>query len=139
MGLSKAFDTINRTLLWTTLYKKGIPGEMIRHIRRGHTGTRLAPKYKEKYGKLNGNNIGVFQRSAISALLFIIYLDDMVGDLEALNRRANLPIRIVQDRPHGQKKNYYGMKHKKIRMNRMHMEKSQKHISSRTTPARTHK
>ena len=27
----------------------------------------------------------------------------MVEDLEALNRRTNLPIRMVQDRPHQQK------------------------------------
>ena len=61
MDLSKAFGTINRTLLWTTLYKKGIPEEMIRRVRRGHTGTRLAPKYKGRYGKLNENNIGASQ------------------------------------------------------------------------------
>ena len=46
MDLSKAFGAINRTLLWTTLYKKGLPEEMIKQIRRGHIGTRLAPKYK---------------------------------------------------------------------------------------------
>ena len=103
MDLSKAFDAINRTLLWTTLYKKGLPEETINHIRRGHTGTRLAPKYKGRYGKLNGNNIGVFQGSEISALLFIIYLDDMMEGLEALNRRTNLPIRSIQDRQHRQK------------------------------------
>ena len=76
---------------------------MTKRIRRGHIGTRLSPKYKGRYGKLNGN-IGVSQGSAISALLFIIYLDDMMEDMEALNRRTNLPIRIIQDRPHRQKK-----------------------------------
>ena len=45
----KAFDTLNRTLLWATLYKKGLPVEMIKHIRRGRQGTRLAPKYKGVY------------------------------------------------------------------------------------------
>ena len=35
MDMSKAFDTINRTQLRTVLYKKGIPVEMITHIRRG--------------------------------------------------------------------------------------------------------
>ena len=53
MGLSEAFDTINTTLLWATLYKKEISEEMIKHIRRGHIGTKLAPKYKGRYGKLN--------------------------------------------------------------------------------------
>ena len=103
---------INRTLLWATLYKKGIPGEMAKQIRRGHVGTKLAPEHKGRYGKLNDNNIGVLQGSAISAIRFVIYLDDVIEDLESLNRRTNLPIRIIQDRPHQQKKIYYGGKYK---------------------------
>ena len=31
MGLSKAFGAINRTPLWSTLYTKGIPIDMIKH------------------------------------------------------------------------------------------------------------
>ena len=46
MGISKAFGAINRTLLWTTLYKKGIPIDMTKHIRQGHQDTKLEPKYK---------------------------------------------------------------------------------------------
>ena len=38
MGLSMAFGAINRTILRMTLYKKGLPGETIKHIRRGHRG-----------------------------------------------------------------------------------------------------
>ena len=110
MDLSKAFGTANRTLLWKTLYKKGVPEEMIRHIRRGHRGTRLAPKYRGRYGEAKGNNIGVFYGSAIAALLFIIYLDDMMEDLAALNRGTELPMRIIQDRPHGKNKKCYGGK-----------------------------
>ena len=72
MDPPKAFGAINRTLLWTTLYKKGIPEETIRHIRRGHHGTRLAPKYRGRYGEAKANNVGVSQGSAISALLFVI-------------------------------------------------------------------
>ena len=102
MELSKAIGAINRTLLWATLYKKGLHGEMAKHIRRGHVGTRLAPKYKGKYGKLKENNIGVFHGSAIRAIPSIIYLDDVMEDLEALSRRTELPMRIVQERPHQQ-------------------------------------
>ena len=51
MGPEKAFGAIRRTLLRTTLYKKGIPGEMIRRIRRGHQGTRLSPEYRGRYGE----------------------------------------------------------------------------------------
>ena len=49
MDLAKALGAINRTLLWATLYKKGVPEEMIRQIRGGHLGTRLAPKYRGRY------------------------------------------------------------------------------------------
>ena len=108
MDLSKAFDTIDRTLLWATLYRRGLPGEMIRPIGRGHQGQRLAPKYRGRYGEAEDNNIGVFQGSAISELICIIYLDDMMEDLASLNRRTDLPMRVIQDRPREQKKKLPG-------------------------------
>jgi len=77
---------------------------MIKNIRHGHQDTKLSPKYKGKYGTPSGNNIGVFQGSAISVLLFIIYMGDMVEDNAPINRRSNLPTRIVQDRPEQQSK-----------------------------------
>ena len=46
MDLSKAFDTINRTQLWTSLYKKGLPLETTTHIRKGHQETKLCVKHK---------------------------------------------------------------------------------------------
>ena len=59
MNLSKAFGTISRTHLWATLYKKELPEATIRNIRSGNQGTRLAPKYKGRYGEPKANNIGV--------------------------------------------------------------------------------
>ena len=85
VAISEAFGAINRTLLWATLYKKGLTEEMIRHVRSGHHGTRLTPKYKGEYGSPKENNIGVFQGSALRAILFIIYMGDLRGDLAALN------------------------------------------------------
>jgi len=99
MDLSKAFDTINRTQLWTTLYKKGIPLETITHIRKGHQNTMLRAKHQGKYGEASENNVGVSQGSAISALMFIIYLDDMMEDYEAINHKEKLISRqqIIRD------------------------------------------
>ena len=98
MDLPKAFGAINRTVIWTTLYKKGLPAEMIKHIRRGHQGTRLAPKYKGMYGTPKGKNVGAFQGSPIRALLFTTYMDDVMDYLASLNRGAQLPTRIKQGR-----------------------------------------
>jgi len=39
------------------------------------------------------NSGGVFQWSAISALMFIIYLEDVVEDHTDLNRQADIPDR----------------------------------------------
>jgi len=61
MDLSKAFGAINRTLLWETLYKEGIPIDMTKHIRQGRRDTKLAPKYKGKYGAPSADNRGIFQ------------------------------------------------------------------------------
>ena len=69
MGPSEAFGTINRAMLWETLYKKGTPGEMIGRIGRGQQGTRMASEYNGGYGESHGNNIGVSRGSPISALL----------------------------------------------------------------------
>jgi len=51
MDITKAFDAINRTMLWTTLYKKGLPVEMINHIHRGRKNTQLQAKSNGRYGE----------------------------------------------------------------------------------------
>jgi len=98
MGLSKAFDRINRTQLWTTLNRKGLHGEIIKQIREGHKNTHLCTKYQGRYGQPQANNVGVFQGFGICALMFIIYLDDVMEDYEAINRKAQLPTRLTMQR-----------------------------------------
>ena len=90
MDLTKAFDCINRSLLWAVLYRKGIPIDLIRMLKEGHKRTTLAPKNKGTYGKDVEVNIGVFQGAAFSALGFIIYLCDMMEDYQALNDEEKL-------------------------------------------------
>jgi len=96
MDLSKAFDTVNRTVMWTTLYKKGIPIQTIQQIWRGRQNTQLMAKSHNQYGAKVENNVGVFQGSAMSALLFIIYLDDMMEDYNALNTNKQITKRTQE-------------------------------------------
>ena len=95
LDLSKAFDTINRKLLWTALYRKGLPVQLIQTLRKGHENTKLRVKNCGNLGDHIKNNVGVFQGSPLSALLFIIYLDDMMDDFEALNDLCDLKARIM--------------------------------------------
>ena len=105
MDLSKTFDTINRALALTddTIRKRTAWGNDHANQKRTRMGADLHANTRG-YGKLNEDNVGVFRGSAISEVLLIIYLDGVMEDLEALSRRTNLPIRIVQDRPHQQKR-----------------------------------
>jgi len=96
MDLFKATEAIDRAQLWTTLYKKGIPLETIIHIRRGRQ--KILAKDQGKYGKNIHIDVGVFLGSAIRALLFTIYLYDMMGGYRALNRLAKPPKRMTLQR-----------------------------------------
>ena len=93
MGLSKAFDCVNRSTLWAALYKTGLPIHTIQNIQEGHDGATLRCKDDGKYGAQINNNVLVFQGSSISAILFIIYLDDMTQDRQSLNGMMQLPRR----------------------------------------------
>ena len=72
------------------------------HIRRARHDARISPKYKGIYGKPVARNDGLPQWSKISAIRFVIYMGDAMGDFEALERRPELPYRKVQDRPTNQ-------------------------------------
>ena len=48
-------------------------------------------KERNEYGPKILNKVWVFQGSAISALLFIIYLDDMTHDYKSLNDNKQIP------------------------------------------------
>jgi len=42
-----------------------------------------------------GNNVGVFQWSEISAILFIVYMGDVMNDYQSLNGQHRLPQRYT--------------------------------------------
>ena len=95
MGLSEDFGSINRTQLWTTLYMKGLPLETITLIRKGNQSAAICTKLQGKYGGEVVNDAGAIRVSAISALLFIIYLYYTMGDYRAVNRKAEISIRTT--------------------------------------------
>ena len=93
MGLSKDFDCVNHTLLRAALYKMGLPLHTIFNIQKGHQNTTIRCKDANQYGEAILSNVGVFQGSALIALLFTIYLADMTQCYNALNDKAGAPQR----------------------------------------------
>ena len=55
---------------------------MLKMIYIAHKKTTLAPKHRNQLGKTCDNNNGCFQGSPLSALIFIIYADEMMNDYE---------------------------------------------------------
>ena len=61
IDIAKAFDNVNRQLLWTTQYKTGLPHTTIKRIKHGHQNTKLRCNDNGEYGPPIINNVGVFQ------------------------------------------------------------------------------
>ena len=60
----------------------------------GPENTQQMAKCKGTYGKQEGYiNVGVFRRSEISDILFIIYLGDMMDAYDALNINERTPLK----------------------------------------------
>ena len=81
--LAKAFDSIDRDVMWTILYESGLPENLIKIIQIGHNGIKLCAKNNGKIGSKVNNNKGVFQGSPLSAFLFIIYIESMMEKYES--------------------------------------------------------
>ena len=71
-------------MLRATLARTGLPREWIREIRAGHTNNTLRPKIQGQLGGKIKNDKGVFQGSPLSALLFIIYQNEMMEEYQEL-------------------------------------------------------
>ena len=82
IDLSKAFDRMNRQKMLTILAEKGLPAELIRIIHIMHKNTKLQPKQSNRLGQKIYNNNGCFQGSPLSALVFVIYADEMMNRYE---------------------------------------------------------
>ena len=73
---AKAFDTINRTSLWSKLIASEINGNVIRVIYNLYENAKSCIKKENKLSHFFSCNVGVRQGENLSPLLFSIYLND---------------------------------------------------------------
>ena len=93
MNPPEACDCVNRITLWATLYKAGLPTQEIQNIGQGRRITKLQRNDAGTYGGPIRSKVGASQGYALSALLFKIYLEDMIQDHQSLNGQMQLPKR----------------------------------------------
>ena len=74
IDLSKAFDTVNRDLLWQTLLKFGCPQKFVNIIKSFHSGMMATVLVAGEESEPFAVEVGVKQGCAMAPVLFNIYL-----------------------------------------------------------------
>lgn len=74
IDLSKAFDTINRELLWKHLSKIGVPPKFLSILQQLHDGMQARVLMGELQSESFGVNVGVKQGCVLAPMLFNILL-----------------------------------------------------------------
>ena len=74
IDLSKAFDTVDRTMLWEILRRSGCPNKFVRLIRLIHDGMEARVKVGNLESESFGVSRGVKQGCVLAPVLFNIYI-----------------------------------------------------------------
>jgi hypothetical protein len=91
VDFKKAYDTIDRDLLWTKLQRIGVHGEFLRSVQALYAevpmGVQLADGMSDTFNSL----LGVKQGCPLSPTLFGLFIDDFQSELEAAAAGFHLP------------------------------------------------
>ena len=75
MDLEKAYNRVPRELIWYSLRRKGVPEAYINIIRDIYAGCKTCFMTSAGRTKEIEIEVGLYQRSALSPLLFVIITD----------------------------------------------------------------
>jgi len=81
VDLIKAFDSVNRELLWKILAVYGVPEKTIEVLKKLHTNVTYQFKVGKKLTKIEGN-VGVKQGDNLGLILFIIMVNAVAKSLK---------------------------------------------------------
>ena len=77
----KAFDTVDRTSLWSKLINLNITGNILTVVKNMYEGAKSCIRHNSQFSDFFACNVGVRQGENLSPLLFSIYLNDLAGFL----------------------------------------------------------
>ena len=108
IDLSKAFDMVDRGMLWNKLLAAGCPISFVKHLKEGHDYHRVAPFYAGSLGETVRISRGVPQGSPLSPVLFLIYSSDWIMRVrrgmarieDELNVRIEDRTEVISDEQH---------------------------------------
>lgn len=85
----KAFDSVNRTLLWSELINQGINGPFLGALRALYNGYQCCVKIQGSLTERFGAPLGVKQGCKISPSLFGLYINSLAEIINNLNMGAS--------------------------------------------------
>ncbi len=91
----KAFDSVDRSCLWTKLIKFGIQGKIFTVIQNMYTNAKSCIRLNGQFSDSFACEIGVRQGENLSPLLFSIFLNDLAEFLE--NQSAGISFEYVNN------------------------------------------
>ena len=77
IDFKKAYDTVDRKLLFERLKDIGINGPFLKNIKAMYENTKYSIKLKDGYTDTLNSNLGLKQGCPLSPLLFNLYIDDI--------------------------------------------------------------
>ena len=94
----KAFDSVQRGLLWGKLLNSGVNGKVLHVIRDMYAKAKSCVKTRHGLSQFFVSNVGLRQGENLSPVLFSLFLNDLKGFLTSNNVQGlKLPFALAQD------------------------------------------
>ena len=84
----KAFDSVDRKLLWYKLLRDGCSTTMVNALKAMYNSVQMCVKYKNKFSNFFALHSGVKQGHPLSTILFIFFINDLALSLADDNQQT---------------------------------------------------
>ena len=96
VDLTKAYDCVQRPLLWGALYRKGVRGIMMSALKGLYTDGKIAIKVGGRVGRPQPSTVGVRQGCPLSPTLFGVFFDGLHDFLASHAPGCGVPLSAPQ-------------------------------------------
>jgi hypothetical protein len=91
VDLEKAYDRVNRELLWAKLAERGMPAGLIDAVKVVYADVQMCVRSGGELSRAFATTVGVKQGCPMSCTLWGLYFDDAPDVVIALGAAAELP------------------------------------------------